>query len=476
MTDQQAHIVLITADELRKDALSCYGNRVIQTPHLDRLASHGTRYNRAYANSPWCLPSRCSLATGLYPHNNRAYSNFRDCRLDPALPNIYNTLGNAGYQVAHIGKCHYTPVPYSETRPDQTLPYDKFREYYVSLGIDHLALQDDKQVSVWFYDDYSQELDAAGYLEAYRDATWDRSNQKVFEFPGPAEWHPDSWVGRKAVEYVESYDADQPTFMWISFSGPHFPMDAPADYFERVDLSIVNERVFDPTEFDDPSRIHHDSYHSGSGGRIEGKGQAPDQACKNYPESYWHDLRRNYFANVALIDDQIGRILDALQTRFGDNVLVIFTADHGEMLGNHGLWGKNNCAYEDVLNVPLLMKYPDVVHADVTDELVMLVDVLPTCLQAARVENVVTDGVPLPDRRATSGADFVLAEGEGFLSISDGTTKFNRVNNMGDYTELIDLANDPHEFKNCINDPAYTQQLTRLQGYLVDIMLDYALP
>lgn len=142
------NIVLITCDELRADALSCYGNRVISTPNLDALAARGVRFERAYTNSPWCLPSRCSLATGLYPHRNGAYSNFRDIPLDPEIPNIYLLLRDEGYHRAHIGKCHYAPAPYSQTRPDQTLPYDAFRDYYLSLGIDTLALQDDKQVSV----------------------------------------------------------------------------------------------------------------------------------------------------------------------------------------------------------------------------------------------------------------------------------------------------------------------------------------
>ena len=177
------NIVLITCDELRADALSCYGNRAIATPNLDALAGRGTRFERAYCNSPWCLPSRCSLATGLYPHRNGAYSNFRDVALDPEIPNIYTLLRGAGYRTAHIGKCHYAPVPYSQTRPDRTLPYDDFRDYYLRLGIDELALQDDKQVSVWFMDDYAAELDAAGYLGAYRDAVWSKENAKVFPFP-----------------------------------------------------------------------------------------------------------------------------------------------------------------------------------------------------------------------------------------------------------------------------------------------------
>jgi len=354
--DKRPHIVLVTCDELRADALSCFGNRVIKTPNLDALAAGGTRFQRAYTNSPWCLPSRCSLATGLYPHRNGSYSNFRDIPLDPDMPNIYSLLRGAGYHSAHIGKCHYKPVPYEQTRPDATLPYDEFRDYYLSLGIDHLALQDDKQVSVWFMDDYARELDAAGYLAAYRDATWDRSRAKVFAFPGPAEWHPDSWVGMKAADYVAEYRGDQPLFLWASFSGPHYPFDAPAEYYDSVDIS-VDARFHDASEFDDPSRIHAAAFHGRPTGAIDGLGAAPGGATKHFSEAYWRELRRNYFANVAQIDAYIGRILTEVERRFGQDVLVIFTADHGEMLGSQGLYSKH-WPYRESSGVPFVIRWP----------------------------------------------------------------------------------------------------------------------
>ena len=475
MSRAKPHILLITCDELRKDALSCYGNRVIHTPNLDALAAAGTRFERAYSNSPWCLPSRCSLVTGLFPHNNGSYSNFRDIPLDAKLPNIYNLLSGAGYHTAHVGKCHYAPVPYSETRPDMTLPYDQFRDYFLSLGMDHLDLQDDKQVSVWFYDDYSKELDAAGYLTAYRDATWDRANGKVFAFPGPEAWHPDSWVGRKSAEYLQNFHRDQPLFLWASFSGPHYPFDAPADYFERVDMS-QDCRIFSESEFDDPSRIHSATYHGRPSGAIDGLGAAPDGATKNYTDAYWHDLRRSYFANVAQIDDRIGQILSAVEQRFGDDVLIIFTADHGEMLGNHGVWGKNNCAYEDVWNVPLIVKTPGENQAEVSDSKAMLVDIFPTCLAAAGLPTDFCDGAPLAERVATGGADTVVAEGEGFLAVSDGRYKLVRVA-QGDrqHIELIDLEADPYEFVNLANDAAYHAQRARLLGQMIDLLMGHAL-
>lgn len=475
VSGEKPNIVLITCDELRADALSCYGNRVISSPNLDALAARGTRFERAYCNSPWCLPSRCSLTTGLYPHRNGAYSNFRDVRLDPETPNIYSLLRGAGYHTAHIGKCHYAPVPYGDTRPEQTLPYDEFRAHYLSLGLDALALQDDKQVSVWFMDDYAAELDAAGYLSAYRDATWNKANAKVFPFPGPAAWHPDSWVGRKACELLDSYATEKPLFLWVSFSGPHYPFDAPAEYYERADMSL-DARVTNAIEFDDASRIHSATFHGRPTGAIDGLGHAPGGATKNYREAYWTELRRNYFANVAQIDDTIGRILAALNSRFGENTLIIFTADHGEMLGNHGLWGKNNCAYEDVWNVPLIVKHPDSDASESTDALCMLVDILPTCLAAAGLKPDFCDGIPLDERIATDGADYVFAEGEGFLAASDGCFKLARVaQGERQHTELIDLESDPHEFVNRIGDPALQAERARLLAAMTDHLMAHAL-
>jgi arylsulfatase A-like enzyme len=483
-------IVLITCDELRADALSCYGGRAVRTPHLDALATGGVRFRAAYTASPWCLPSRASLLTGLLPHHHGAYSNFRDRRLDPARPNLYNTLRAGGYRIAHAGKCHYAPVPYGATAPDRTLPYDAFRDYYLSLGIDDLDLQDDKQVSVWFSDDYARELDGAGHLGAYRAAVWERGHAKVFDFPAPPEWHPDAWVGRKAVERVRRHPPGRPLFLWASFSGPHFPFDAPAAYRARVDEALVGTGDFLEGEFDSPQRIHHTSYHGGGG--IEGAGQAPGRACKAYPDDYWLRLRRAYFANVALLDDQVGALLAAVRERFGDEALVLFSADHGEMLGNHRLWGKHNCAYEDVWKVPLLARFPPgapgaALHGSAPDARVMLTDVAPTCLRAAGLEGAFpADGRPLEDQAADGGREFVVAEGEGFLAVSDGRTKYvaarpgaQRPSTPGPVAplrELLDLEADPHEYRNVLGEPAYAARHLRLAGALEDLLVGALLP
>jgi len=457
------HVLLITMDELRRDALSCAGAQAVDTPHLDRLAGQSHHFRAAYAPSPLCLPSRVSIATGLYPHSSGAASNHPPSRLDPELPNLYTLLRSQGYTTSHIGKCHYLPVPYRETRPGVTLPYDEFRDAYVALGMDHLDLQDDKQVSVWFYDDYSKALDAAGWFDAYRDATWDRDKAKVFTFPGPAQWHPDSWVGRRAVEFIDGRSGADPLFLWVSFSGPHYPFDPPAEYLDRVDPERVGlgERRHD--DFDNPRKVHYRSYH-GPGG-IDGCGPAPGRACKNYPDEYWRRLRRHYLANVAQIDDEIGRILAAAERTLGDHLLVVFTCDHGEMLGNHGLWGKEKCGYQDVVHAPLFVREPGQTVGRLSDALVSLVDVMPTCLAAAHVDAPRVDGRDLLGPHGDRGYDTVFSESIRFVAATDGRLKYIRHDRDDTaLTELYDLAPDPGEFVNKADDPSYADPLAQMQA------------
>ena len=467
-------IILITCDELRRDTLSFYGNQAIATPHLDNLARKSYVYDECYTTSPWCLPARCSILTGLYPHRSGAYSNFRKCPLDGNVKNLFKELRNNGYQTSLFGKCHFAPVPYDLTRPEISLPYDEFRNYYLSLGLDHLDLQDDKQVSVWFYDDYSKELEKAGYLSNYRNNVWDKKLQKLFSFPGPMEWHPDSWVADKAITFIENNNCDKPLFAWISFSGPHYPFDAPGEYFSRVDRSRLWPRKIKEGELADPERIHHRSYYGS--GNIDGAGQAPDRACMNYTEDYWERLQENYNANVALIDDKVGELLSTIREQYGDNTLIFFSADHGEMLGNHGLWGKHNCAYDEVWRIPLFVKFPNENESKRMNCLVNLNDVLPTCLDAAGLAQIESDGQSLLGRRQTD-RKYTFAEGEGFIACTDGRYKYIHIQKQGEnYRELLDKVSDPEEFNNQIREPACREAASRLKEQVIEHFMPKVLP
>ena len=486
------NILLITWDELRRDALSFYGNRVVSTPNIDALAASGTVYDNCYTPSPLCLPARSSILTGLYPHNSKAYSNFRDCPLNPDTPNLFNLLKQGGYRTAKAGKCHFAPVDYDGARPDETLP-SELKSFYQSLGIDDLFLQDGKSSSIWFYDDYSREIDASGHLAEYRRLKWDKKNNGgVFTFPHDKELHPDHWVGRKSTEYIDSYDGDAPLFFWASFSGPHYAFDAPAEYRQYVDASQLGERSYRDGEFDDPSRIHHSSMHGPQG--IDACSRVKDGACKHFTEDYWTELRLQYHATVKMLDVQAGLLIDSARRKFGDNLMILFTTDHGELLGDHGLWGKNNCAYEPVWKVPMFVQYPgrdgNLPSADNQEPTdgqwlplrfdcnVSTLDILPTCLNAA--------GLPVPDNldgqdflvsEQVGGSKYVFAEAEGFLAVTDGVYKYVHVQQgKKDLRELYDLSVDPGEFYNYINDASHKDILNTLRDAAIGHLLKDVLP
>jgi arylsulfatase A-like enzyme len=465
------HILLITMDQLSREALSCYGATALTTANLDRLAATGTQFDNAYTASHLCLPSRCAILTGQYPHRSGAYSNFRQCALKPELPNLYNRLRAAGYTTGHIGKCHYSPAPYHLTRPAATIDREPVRDFYLSLGLDHLDLQNGKHNSIWFWNDYSRELEAAGHLAAYREACWDKKLGKVFVFPGPAEWHPDAWVGRKGVEYLDRLAPDRPSFTWVSFSGPHYPLDPPAEYLARVDAGKVGLGVWQENEFDDPGKIQYEGFHGGKTGGTEGRWFDGSGACKTFTAEYRQRYRHHYFANVVLIDDWIGRLLDGAEARFGDNLLVLFTSDHGDMLGNHRLTAKNRCAYEDVLRVPLLVRGPGF-PAQRSPARVSLLDIMPTCLRAAGVEMPPVDGRDLrvSDRR------HIITEAEGFMTIQDERYKYIQSREAeGVRCELYDLEEDPHEFVNLVRQPEHLPVLAALRARLVEHFMDTVL-
>ncbi|MCL2363721.1 MAG: sulfatase-like hydrolase/transferase [Defluviitaleaceae bacterium] len=470
-------IVLITCDELRRDGLSLYGNQSISTPHLDKLASASMRFDNCYTPSPLCLPARCAIATGLFPHNSGAYSNFRECPLNTGLPNIFTLLKKSGYRASMFGKCHFVPAV-DERATATTTVETEYRDQYLALGIDDLYLQDDKAGSIWFYDDYSRELEAAGYLDAYRERQWNKKEYaSVFDFPGPAQWHPDIRVADKTCEYLEKYDREEAPFLWLSFSGPHYPFDPPAQYLSRVDASKMNKRVYDKNEFDNPNRVHHTSYHGPAG--IDACNRAKDGACKNFTEEYWERLRVAYNANIALIDDQIGRVLEVVRQKFGDNAMIIFTTDHGELLGDHGLWGKHNCVYDSVWRTPLFIQFPHGAHAgEVAEAKVNTMDLLPTILRVADIDTDVRfDGRELISHAAAGGYDYIFAEAEGLMAVTDGVYKYCYARfGDKDFHELMNLEADPNEFNNFYNDPTHNETLIRLQKQIIERLVKDVLP
>ncbi|MBP3333104.1 MAG: sulfatase-like hydrolase/transferase [Clostridia bacterium] len=470
------NILLITTDEQHLRTLSCYGTKTETTPSIDALAERADVYDHAYTISPVCLPARCSIMTGLYPHNSGSVSNIFGASLSTQLPNLFTELKKVGYRTSLHGKCHFIPVPYPATRPNMTLEYEHFISYYRSLGMDTLDLQDDKNNSLWYYDDYAKELARKDMLKTCRrEAHMTPSNQGCYDFPFESDMHPDAWVGNRAIEHINSASECEPNFIWVSFSGPHYPIDTPKEYTERIDPEKMDARIYRDGEWDDESKYHRRGFHGP--GTTEGSGSAKDHAQKNYSEEYWQSWRRRYLGNIALIDEKVGEIIDAARAKFGDDLFIIYTTDHGEMMGNHSLWGKNGSLFEDVLRIPLIIQKPGQRSGKRIEETVSSIDIFPTVLSAAGITDLPKcDGKPIDETVSCGGLDFIISECEDRVAIIKDKIKLeiNRVSLKPRpdemtgkvFYELYDLEKDPYEFENRYSDPEYADKIKELTSII----------
>jgi len=452
MADSRPTILLFTADELNREALSGYGATSHRTPALDRLAAHGVRFDAAYTSSPVCLPARCSLATGLFPHQNLNLSNETGRSLELDRPNVFTLLNAAGYRTSQHGKCHFIPVPYAYNKREYTREYEHFIHYYRSLGMHHLDLMDDPQVSAWYYDDYAKDLERHGVLAEFRRCVWECHRRTdefpivgTFRFPGPDHLHPDGWVAERALDYIRRYDRDEPAFVWTSFGGPHYPACAPESYHARIDMDRDRPRRVREGEWNDVTKAN---AKSGAGGHADGDFYAPDGWQGNYDDAYWRGWRRAYYASCVQIDEGVGRIVAAAEQRWGDNLLVVFTADHGDMMGDHGFWGK--CLHDQGTRIPLIVRFPGGAHAGLrSDAIVQTVDLLPTFLAAAGAAPFSCAGRPLTDWMANGGRPWALCEYPELVMIADARLKYiHRRRNGAAFNELYDRQTDPDEFEN----------------------------
>lgn len=303
-------------------------------------------------------------------------------------------------------------------------------------------------------------MEAENQLSTYRDVYHlNKKPLQLPDFPLKATNHPDSWTGKKALEHLDQCSQEN-NFMWVSFSEPHYPMDAPKESEERIHMELDDKRIFEENEWDDTTKLHRNSYF-GPGG-TEGSGNAPNGAQKEYDEAYWVTWRKKYYANIVQIDDYIDQIIIKARKKWGNNLMILFTSDHGDMMGNHGLWGKNHILYEDVVRVPLIIQYPGQTKRIDQTTLVSSLDVIPTILHTAGYKHQLQiDGKVLNDVISQGGRPFVISKCQSRLTIIKDNLKlcvneFERTKQL--YLELYDLEHDPYEFKNIYHVASYEEQ------------------
>ncbi|MBM3658432.1 MAG: hypothetical protein FJW95_02875 [Actinobacteria bacterium] len=462
------NIVVIMADQHRADVMGCAGDRHVVTPNLDRLAAEGVRFSRTTCQGPLCMPARASFLTERYVRDHGVYTNWN--AVAPGTPTYLHALQAAGYHTAGLGKHHLTkedePAPHMDDLAPQLVERgfaevhetgDKFTLTVPTAYSDHLAAK-----GLW--DTYLDHMRARSYQgesgrgdnPTKRIPMWDAT-----PMPLPRPDYIDEWHGQMAVDWFAQAPADRPFFVFMGFPGPHDPWDAPA---EAVEMYASGEASF-PS-----STVRPEPALAGSYGRLLSAFMRLSDTDTMTDDAI-RGMRRAYAANVAVIDAQVGRILDTLEARgLLDDTWVVYTSDHGEMGGNHGMMSK--CVlYDQAVQVPLIIRPPGGRAGRVVDDLVEHIDVPATVRAIAGAPEVPgSDGRSLlgyvtgddPAPRAVS-----ISENWGFGSFDTGTHKLVVDEDAMAPCALFDRAADPHEDHNVVADPAYAAVVDEIMATYV---------
>ena len=451
------NIILIMADQLRFDAVGSYGSRAAHTPNLDRLADQGVLFERAYVSSPICTPSRASLMTGKTVPGHGVYRLYDNLPEDQVL--FTRRLQESGYRTALFGKLHVSGRLYENSKRH---PNDGFDIYEWSLE-PSLHMESP-------YNGYARWLKARD--PAFHDRLL-REKRKLLH--GPRELHLTHWAAQRTIDVIEQSQPGEPFFTLMSVFDPHNPYEGyPLEMADLVDPRAVKDPVASGESGPMPTPEQHERQRSYLG---EFDDFTPRQLRK---------MRHDYHANVALVDAEVGRVLASLEKKgIADNTLVIFTSDHGDMLGDHRLFVKGAFFYDPSVRVPLILRWPAALPAGKRlSQLVQMHDLAATVLAAAGVldeeaQAALSDShdlSPMARGEVASVRDFVTCTYRNTGIWNTGTypepridatmilgTRYKlnvfltpRGSESALEGQLFDMQSDPNELHNLWERPAYS--------------------
>lgn len=452
---KKPNIILLMCDQYRGDCLSFLDHPDVKTPYLDTLAADGVCFTNGYSACPSCIPARAALFTGKTPaHTGRVgYEDGIDWNYEHMMA---QELSDNGYQTACIGKMHVHP-PRLSCGFDILKLHDGYIGHYRKASLPYWMHQN---VS----DDYMRDKkDRLG--EAFDVNGTGVENNSWITHPWIYEEydHPTNWVVDESIRFLETRDRTKPFFLMASFVRPHPPFDAPATYYDEYKDTALRA----PAESD---------WMSEALTQRDGKTMDSIHGCSD--DQLRQDAMAGYYACITHIDHQIGRFITALENdeTYGDSI-IIFTSDHGEMLFDHGLFRKV-LPYEGSINIPYLVhvgKNIRKIHPHISDSVVELRDILPTLLDIAELpipEGI--DGLSLKDElfeEKPINRSYLHGEHSGIPEQSnqwittpqDKYIWFTQTN----IEQYFDLAHDPRETHNLINDPQYQERISILRNHLI---------
>ena len=441
---QHPNIIFIMPDQLRHDFLSCYGASFIQTPNIDALGSRGIRFRNAYSEHPVCVPARASLLTGMNAIKIGVLDNAQFIRPDYqacGLRTWPELLNNAGYCTVGIGKMHF-------------YPWEK------RFGFQHRIIAEDK---LWGFieDDYFHILREAGYTKRdFVEVPEYHQHHMACVSPQPWEHNVDYFVGRATAQWIEDYDRDAPFAIMVGFPGPHSPYDPAPEYatFQPADMPEPHREVPRDTSMMQAS--------SPMGSRSRRKSWYAVRNENSPTREIFLLQRARYAGLVAQIDLEVGRIVDSLKRKgVLENTVIIFSSDHGDYLGDHGLIGKGSY-YEAACHVPMLVSHPGFNEAKVSDQLVTLTDTTATILSLAGVKvPTYMDSRPFPGlgQPNEETREHIFGALKSGWMLFDGRWKLCK---YPQGSHLFDLEEDPGEQQNRSLDPGFAGIFHRLDAML----------
>jgi len=441
------HILLITTDQQRYDALGINGNDLLETPVLDALAANGVNFKRGYVTCPVCIPARRTLLSGLHPttHGLKRYQDGLDWDPDFTLPGILST---AGYQTQLVGKLHMHPMG---------------KRY----GYDHMVLSETSNSRpgspLQSRNDYVRWLKKQGIDDHPASHGISGNGRLVHPYPLEERYHQNNWLAREAVQFLtEDRDPESPFFLHLSFFHPHPPFIPPKSYFERYEKKEIPPPTYGEWVHDHEVK----------------PGVPQDSATGPFDPYIMKRATAGYYALINHIDDCIAHVIERWREygndRAKDPLYILFTSDHGEMLGDHHLFRKS-LGYEPSCHVPLFISGYNVdIEKGSSEALHSWEDILPTIAELAGVELPgPVDGksmAPALHKDNTTGHDCIYGLCQGSHTnhwIVSGTNKYIWFPKTQE-EQLFDLAKDPKETKDLSADETLLAPLRKRMSEKMD--------
>lgn len=473
------NVLFIMTDQQRKDSLGCYGNPICQTPNLDGIAASGMRFNRNYVANPICMPSRVSIFTGQNIRNHGLWTNGL---LIPPRDTVAGHFGRDGYETATIGKLHFTPhggygdesnMEYGEFWGEKKYSTDWSGPYW---GFEHVELLIGQSAPVAHYGKWFHEN--GGDVEMLKKHRVDADPKSSF-MKMPADLHPCAFIAERSIEFMKNAKENgKPFFTVASFQDPH----APFNPIESLAEKYKPEDVVMPTGGRDDLATRPEHYLK----HFRGEWDRGRGINKNHPDGLSEAVTRERiaktYAMIDLIDQNVGKMVDFLEREgLRDDTIIVFTSDHGELLGDFGLWAKGPFFYDCLINTALLISCPSMVGPAVSDALVSDLDLVPTMCDMAGLEQMpFTDGVSqLPHllNPSTTVRDRCLVEYRNGYGVKDVSSKALVTNDckyvryQTGVEEMTDMVNDPEERVNVADRSEYGDRKEVLKTQLLDEIL-----